>query len=376
MKKIILSIVAIVALASSSFAQTSPLLWQVSENTKVKIGGFVRMNVNYDFDGSVTGNDFISNTIPTSTTLSSEDRLNYDATATRLSMTLTQSTSALGDINVYVEGDFRGTSNTIRLRQAYVEAKGFIAGQAWSFMTDLAAQAPTIDINGVGSRTFFRTNLIGYRRALGQTLSAGIALEVPTLVTSYAGEYYAVNQRTPNIPVYIQAKGGVGHIKAAVAFRSLEYGTSSNERENLLGVAGQLSGSLKAGGAVTLFGQAIYGKGINNYISDMASLSVNLMSVDGIEMEATPMGGASLGASAKLSKKWLAAVSGSLTQNYGDEAYFEGDYKSTSYLSALVRYFPMSALSVGLEYLNGSRTNFGGDASSAQRLSFSVMYTL
>ncbi len=378
MKKFILSFLAFAALSSSALAQSSPFEWNVGDNTKIKLGGFIRINANYDFDGSVTGNDFITTTIPTSTAYNSEDRLSFDPSATRLSLMLTQSTEAVGDINVYVEGDFRGTGNTIRLRQAYVQFSGFIAGQTWSFMSDLAAQAPTIDINGVGSRTFFRTALFGYRHSLSDRLTAGISLESPSLTSDYVGVYEAVNQRMPNVPIYIQAKGGAGHLKAAAVFRSLQYGDSSTqERVNVFGVGGQLSGSLKLCSAATLFGQAIYGKGINTFVSDLASVGLsNIMSTNGSDMEATPMGGASMGVSAKLASKWSAALSGSLTRNYGDQAYFAGDYKSSSYVSALVQYTPAPRISLGLEYLNGSRTNFDGDPSAAQRMSFSVKYAL
>ncbi|MFI3281417.1 MAG: porin [Rikenellaceae bacterium] len=378
MKKTILALLAVASISTAATAQNSPLEWE-SNNTKVKIGGFVRFNINSDFAGSVSGgNDFISTNIPTTTDWRDEDYLNFDPSATRLSMEITQSTEALGDVKVYVEGDFRGASNYIpRLRQAYIEAKGVIAGFAWSFMSDLAANAPTIDINGVGSRSFLRTQMVGYRRSLGEGLSAGIALEVPTLKSTYAAGYTDLNQTIPNIPLYIQSKGEAGHIKLSGAIRVLQYGdTSNNQRLDEIGWAGQLSGSLKATTAITLYGQAIYGQGANNYISDLASQSINMMSTNGTDMESTPMGGASVGIGAKLSKKWSAAASGSIAKNYGDEDYFAGSYQSSSYVSAVLFYAPAPKISLGVEYLNGSLTRFGSEAVDAQRLSLSVKYSL
>ncbi len=377
MKKIILSIFVLATLSTASFAQSSPFEWQAGENTKIKLGGFVRVNINSDFDGSVTGNDFISSTIPSTDNLSDAGRLNFDPSATRLSLQITQSTDAVGDIKVYVEGDFRGTGNTIRLRQAYVEMLGFIAGQAWSFMSDLSAQAPTVDINGVGSRTFLRTHMFGYRRSFSDFVSAGISVEIPSLTTSYIDGYSAVNQTVPNVPIYIQAKSGLGHIKAAAVFRSLQYCDNATEsRVSQLGWGAQLSGSLNVTEGITLFGQGIYGEGINNYISDLASLEVNLMPSEGDQMEATQMGGASLGISAKLSKKWSFALSGSHTRNMGDATYFAGDYKYTNYCAAALFFSPAPRVTLATEYLNGSRTNFGGEASGAQRLSLSIKYAL
>ncbi|MFR9537719.1 MAG: DcaP family trimeric outer membrane transporter [Rikenellaceae bacterium] len=380
MKKFFLSLLAMAAISSSLYAQSSSLNWNVSDKTTITLGGFVRANTTYDFDGSLSGLDFISTNIASSPSYSDEGCLGFDASASRIWLMINQGTDNLGNVKVYFEGDFRGTNSAFRFRQAFVEFKGFVAGQTWSFFTDLPAQAPTMDIIGVGSRSFFRTALFGYRYSINDQLSAGISLESPALTTDYISGYEPVSQRMPNIPIYIQAKGGMGHIKAAAVFRSLQYGDiSSQERVNVAGLGGQLSGSLKACSAVTIYGQAIYGKGINTFLSDLSTVGVGLsdvMTLNGSDMEATPMGGASLGLSAKLAPKWSAALSGSLTRNYGDQAYFAGDYKSTSFVTTTLMYNPISNITVGLEYLNGSRTDFGSDTAAAQRLSFTVMYTL
>lgn len=50
---------------------------------------------------------------------------------------------------VYVESDFRGGQDYgFRLRQAYVNARGFLVGQTWSTFVDPAAAPPTIDYEG------------------------------------------------------------------------------------------------------------------------------------------------------------------------------------------------------------------------------------
>ncbi|MFI3331964.1 MAG: DcaP family trimeric outer membrane transporter [Rikenellaceae bacterium] len=377
MKKIILSCLALVAFATTSSAQSDPFLWRLGDNTTVKLGGYLRFNVNADLDGSVGGaNDFQPYKI-TESSWTNEDYVNYDPTATRFSLEIIQNSESVGKVKAFVEADFRNTSNAARLRQAYVELCGITAGYAWSFMSDLASNAPTVDITGVNSRTFLRTMMVGYRYSFSEKLSAGIAIEIPSLATSYIDEYTAVNQTMPNIPAYVQLKGSMGHIKAAVALRTLQYGESaSQERESNLGWGGQLSGSLNVASGVKLFSQAIYGQGINNYINDLSGQSINMMSEDGKTMVATPMGGASLGVSAKLSKKWSVAASGSMVENFGDEDYFDGNYKSSSYISTTIFYTPAPRVTVGAEYLNGSRTNFGGDATGAQRLSLSIKYAL
>ncbi|MFR9503425.1 MAG: DcaP family trimeric outer membrane transporter [Rikenellaceae bacterium] len=377
MKKFVLLTFVLLALCATSFAQGSPFEWQVGDDLKIKLGGYIRFNVNADVDGSVgSKNDFQPSNIPTSTDWGDEDYLNFDVTASRLSLEIVQSTDALGDVKIFVEGDFRGTGNTMRLRQAYIDMKGFIAGYAWSFMSDLAASAPTIDITGVNSRTFLRTQMLGYRTSLCETLTAGISLEVPSLTTSYIDGACDLNQRVPNIPFYIQHKSSLGHIKVGGMIRTMQYGAeASEERESVIGWGAQVSGSLNVNG-VKFFAQGIYGEGINNYINDISSLPINLMSTDGVTLESTPMGGFSLGGSYKISDNVTFAASGSIVENFGDEEYFAGQYKSSSYFAATLLYTPAPRITLGLEGLDGSRTNFGGDATKASRFTVMVKYTL
>ncbi len=379
MKKILCSIFALAALSSSAFAQESPFEWKVGDNTKIKLGGYVRFNASYDTSGNMSAaNDFASNKIPTSTAWDDESYLNFDATASRFSLQITQTTEQVGDIKLFAEVDFRGSSYTTRLRQAYVEMLGFTAGYAWSFMSDLAANAPTVDIIGVSSRTFLRTNLVGYRHNFSETLSGGIALEIPSLVSDYGADYTDMDQRIPNLPFYIQHKSKGGHIKVGGMIRALEYGQLSTEEcQSSLGWGAQASGTLIASKSLKLFGQAIYGEGINNYINDIASLEINLNSTDGgATMAATPMGGFSVGASYKITPKTTLSASGSMVENFGDESYFAGGYKSSNYVNATLIYAPAPRISLGVEGIYGSRTNFGGDPSSANRVSMMIKYTL
>ncbi len=379
MKKNLLLCCAFMALSTTAFGQSDPFEWSLGDKTKVKLGGFLRFNVNSDLDGSVGAKpDFQPVNIPTSTSWGAEDYLNFDPTATRFSLQVTQNSEAVGDIKVFVEADFRNAGYAARLRQAYIEMCGVTAGFAWSFMSDLASNAPTVDIMGVNSRTFLRTMMVGYRHSFSDKLSGGIALEVPKLATEYIDDVtVALNQRMPDVPIYLQLKGNAGHIKAAAVLRTLQYGVvATRERHSAIGWGTQLSGSLNLPSDVKLYSQAIYGKGINNYINDLSGLKINTMSTDGETMVATPMGGASLGLTWKFAPKWTVATSGSMVRNFGDDDYFGGNYMDGSYIATTLLYAPAPRVTLGAEYLGGSRTNFGGEANVARRLSLMVKYTL
>ncbi|MFR9533892.1 MAG: hypothetical protein SNG49_03555, partial [Rikenellaceae bacterium] len=108
MKKFFLSLLAMAAISSSLYAQSSSLNWNVSDKTTITLGGFVRANTTYDFDGSLSGLDFISTNIASSPSYSDEGCLGFDASASRIWLMINQGTDNLGNVKVYFEGDFRG----------------------------------------------------------------------------------------------------------------------------------------------------------------------------------------------------------------------------------------------------------------------------
>ncbi len=380
MKKIFFALCSFLLISNSTFAQSSddnPFLWELGDNTTLKLGGYVRFCTSVDIDGSLSSTDFNPGAISSSPSFSDESELLFDPTATRFSLEFTQKDESLGDIKIYVESDFRASGSAMRLRQAYISLCGVTAGYAWSFMSDLPANAPTIDIQGVASRTFLRTTLVGYRHNFSDNLSAGISAELPTLNCDASTlAITEVNQNIPDVPIYAQYKGKKGHIKAAALLTTMQYATSDSttERETTSGFGGQLSGSYKATPAITLYGQGIYGEGIGRYINAVSSYDINLFAAESGDITSTPMYAASLGINGKVSKKV------SLAASY---AYYSYDNYETSnqilgygdYLSATIFYSPAKRISLGAEFLNGHNTN-GGTSGNASRVSLMVKYTL
>ncbi|MDE5634503.1 MAG: hypothetical protein K2I51_07545, partial [Muribaculaceae bacterium] len=142
--------------------------------------------------------------------------------------------------------------------------------------------------------------------------------------------------------------------------------------------------------------QAIYGKGIANYIQDLAGRPLSFTPRDdkpGV-MEANPMMGLVFGASYNATKKLQFNVVGSYTRiwNVGDYAYVDdtkvtdanghetfsaGDanYRYATYLAVNCFYKFNSFLTWGIEYLYGSRGTYtlgsGHDSRIQTQLQFS-----
>lgn len=378
MKKIFTTLLAsICCLGVFGQQDNNPLSWTMG-NTTAKIGGFVTLLGYYESGGSIATDPFVVSSIPVPGTWDQKGRLGFDASSSRLSLEVIRKTGEMGDLKVYVESDFCGAGSVLRLRQAYVSFLGIVAGQTWSFMVDLAASAPSTDLIGVNSRTFLRTPMIGYTRALGKGFTVGAAAEFPGGKTEVAEGGIRVNQRIPDVPVFMQYKAAGGHLRLSGVFRGLSYGNAETEKvKTLFGWGVQLSGSIKAARFMTFYAQGIYGNGIGRYLADLAPLSVDLIAgnSDDPGLKAVSMGGYSFGARADLSKKvYLGA---NFSQCYLDTGrrYIDGDdYRRGTYISGAVFWNLYRNLTVAAEYLDGRRQNADNASGHVGRTQLMIKY--
>ena len=385
MKRVIVSVilsllcVAIYAQGATTGKTITQSPFQIEKgNTSIKFGGFVRFVTFADFGGVVPNYDFVSSTMSADNEWDKESRLSMDASATRVNLKVVQKTDLLGDIEFFVETDFRGASDVLRLRHAYVSFKGFTFGQTWSFMTDFLANAPTIDVQGVNSRTFFRNPLIGFKTNISEKSSFGIALEFPKTKMTTGTTIRTVNQRYPDIPLYLMFKGTKAHLKLAGVLRAMDFGVNSTQKvETKFGAGVQVSGSLKLGDQFTLFSQGIYGKGVARYINDLAALNLDMVpDAANNTLQALPMYSVSLGARADFSKKLYASANFSVAALANKTDYYSAnEFYNGKYFSASLFWTGVKNLTIAGEYLYGYRLNMNDTHSNANRFQVMFMYS-
>lgn len=379
MKKIsILVVISILVLNINAIGQVSksPFLYE-NGNTSIKFGGHLKLNSTIDFEGSIANNDFRNALITVPNSWDNESRFNLDPSHTRMSVKVIQKTSNLGNIEFYIETDFRGVSNALRLRQAYVSFKGFVMGQTWGFMNDLLSQAPSVDIQAANSRTFFRAPLIGYRFNLDNNFSMGISLELPSVKMSAQPGVKSINQTFPDVPLYIQYKGERGHIKLAGVVRSMNYAIMNSEKiEKEIGFGAQISGSLKATKNLSLYSQAIYGKGVARYINDLSLLNLDLVPGNNeTSMQTLKMYGVSVGAKAIINKSLFCSATVSTAGLVNtDDYYSENEYFLGSYYSTSIFWTGIKDMTLAGAYIHGVRKNMNNINGNANRIQIMVMY--
>lgn len=375
--------------ARSGFHQPSkPQFIFASKHNRfsLAIGGAIELRTSYDFDGIVDNRDFIPADIPMSPNYNTSQQLLMDASASSLYLRAIANTR-WGRITAFVQGDFRGGSQgsyTPHLRAAYVNFWGFTAGRDVTTFCDLNAVAPTVDYRGPNAYNYRYATLLRYEHPLlRDILSFGVAAEMPTVSATYGSHFAPLRQRMPDFPIYMQVAWGenrASHLRASAIFRNLyAYNLQSDEQTSLFGWGVQLSGHIRVVPMLELFMNGVYGHGITPYISDLNG--------SGLDMIPDPDSPTSL-TSPEL-YAWQAAarvniIPGLLSLSGGySTAVVNEDYDTLSpnlyrkgqYIFGNIFYNLTRRMTLGLEYLYGSRENMDGIENTANRASLLIKYT-
>lgn len=257
-------------------------------DTRVKFGGYVKLDAIHDFNVSRSGSgeDFgLYAAIPLDG--SDEDKkggqTRMHARQTRLNVTATTPTE-YGKLKVFVEGDFYGgggsqnttNANGFALRHAYGELGPYLAGQTWSNYMDLAAYPESLDFQGVTGNTLLRQGQLRYTYTPdGSDNSYSIALENPA--SNFASD--PANPGTdssideyPDLTLKARFKGNYGEYSLKGVARKIEaFNSAGDQKDSDFGYALGVSGKLNAGGKDDVRFQAAYGDGIGRYIYSLAA---------------------------------------------------------------------------------------------------------
>jgi hypothetical protein len=251
-------------------------------NTSLKIYGNARVDATYDFatrSNDINNNDWSSAVFAqpldtNSANLQRKGQFYATARASRLGI-LTSTASALGELEVKVEGDFNapndymselGSNGTqFRLRHAYGRLGNFLVGQTWSNFIDLRSYPETVDFNPTGDVPLIRQTQLRYTLPVGKSTLA-FSVENPESLSSLPPYQDRSNgkrndfDRMPDVAVNWSLHGEKAHVSARAV--TMEY---NNDLHSKRGYALGLSGSSSLG-AGTLVAGVQGGQGIGRYM--------------------------------------------------------------------------------------------------------------
>ena len=146
---------------------------------RMKIGGYLKADFLYDFDGTTDPNQFLMSTIPVEgeEAFGNEGYVSFFAKETRVNIDLRRVAEDKIPLQLFVEGDFFTDGNRFRLRHAYITAGDFIIGQTWTTLSFLESMAFMIDFAAGDALFGGRTTQIRYQKKLYKGFQLSVGLE-------------------------------------------------------------------------------------------------------------------------------------------------------------------------------------------------------
>ncbi len=146
----------------------------------MKISGYVKVDLIYDYDPIDSKDTFDTTTIPPAAPPRTNSR--FHARQSRLNFDARWPTE-WGPVRVFVEGDFFSDRDRYRLRHAYAELAELIIGQTWTTFTDPKSLPNTLDFEGAISGISRRQAQVRWTQPiLFEGLSLAVSVEDPRII--------------------------------------------------------------------------------------------------------------------------------------------------------------------------------------------------
>lgn len=332
------------------------------------IGGYIRGTASYDFGNPIQSPlYFIPSAIPMDGEGGNSSLLQFSAASSNLFFNFVALPHTENKVGAYIDFGFaQGMGNYgFSLKAAYLTYRNLTVGYTTSLFTDGAAAAQTIDQQGPNAMTFLFNTVIDYQWPINRHWKVGVGLEMPKVDASYLNSTRAVNQRVPDIPVYVQYswKEGKGWLRLSGIMRNMYYRDQvAMKTDDVMGLGIKLSGVSPLTRSLNLYSQSVFGKGISSYVQDLQGLGMDLVPVtgNGGQMEAVEVVASYLGLQYMISQKLsisstFSEVKAFLPKNH--EYMDDSTYKQGMYWVNTIIYRVSPVLTTGVEYLWGSRTN-------------------
>lgn len=232
--------------------------------TSVQIGGYLKLDAIYDRDQDLGDTLFVDGL---STSGSSKDgHFRMHARESRLFVKTTTATD-MGALRTHLEADFFGAggnelfsnSRNFRIRHAYGELGGVLAGQTWSNFMHFAAYPATVDFDGPVGVSFLRQAQLRYTLPLGAG-SLSFSAENPE-GTGFAD----AKDTAPDLTARYSWSGDKAALEAGAVLRRLAYDDGAND-DTATGYGLMLAGNVALGAATRLMGGVIWGDGVGRYV--------------------------------------------------------------------------------------------------------------
>lgn len=350
----------------------------------------------YKQDGA--GISFVTNAIPVPSVAGHRGDFYINPLDGAVDMQVVAFANTDNELSAYLKVGTNGVNTSIALQRAYLTYRGFTGGLKLTlFQDDYACQPPTIDPEGPAGCISTLSYELSYKSKSYNGFRFAIGLDIPTYYSAlgyYRGNDYPkfdgemvsteVNQIMPDIPMWVEYSFSQwNRIRLSGIVRNFAYkDLIADKMRHEAGWGVMLSGNIQPSDKWIIYYQGAYGKGIGDYLQDIAGHPYSFIPDDSTvgRMTASPMLGANIGVSFNPTSKLQFNAMFSESRIWDVEAYANAGSEAENYKYALYGavncfYNINSFLQVGVEYLYGHRQtwNIGGanDSRLQAQLSFS-----
>ena len=351
----------------------------------IGIGGNIKTTVSYDFGNPMDNpNEFIVSSIPMTRRRGDGGLVQFCAQQTSLFLNFVGLPGSDNQFSAFIGANLLGDSYAPALQYAYMRYRGFEVGYDKTLFADPASTPPTIDYEGPNASSSVGNCVLDYSFSFGKKKewSAGVGAELPMYSVTDADGYgaYKVNQRVPDIPVFLRWSwnGGDSWLRLSGVLRNMLYNNPlSGKNVDKIGWGVQLSGSAEVTPWLTTYYQALYGKGIASYIQDLTGCGMDMMpsATDPNVLNTVKAWGAYGGLQFNICPKVFATATYSHVRTYANDCVMPtGDslYRYAQYAVGNVFWNINSLLQAGVEYIYGRRVNYDGSQAHDSRLQVSL----
>ena len=339
---------------------------------KVRLGGYVKVDLIHDFDEIGSTDSFDPRTIPTDDEDDPGVNTRLHARQTRLNLDVRGPTSE-GDLRIYLEGDFFGDGNAFRLRHAYGVLAGVLGGQTWSTFMDDDCMPETLDFESPIAFPQIRQAQIRYR---GEITEAGsywaVALEDPAsrqIPTTVPGE---VEEATPDLCGRVRWAHDRGHCQLGLFAGTARFDPDTQPAETTALYGVNFSSKLQVCDRDQFYFQGTYGPGVGRYRGGFTAALDSSGNLEAIDV---------LGFMVAYEHHWSAKWRSTITYSWGEGELptgvpTTGNVENLEYGAANLIWQWSDRSWAGVEYLYGSREDADGSFGRANRLQFAIRFDI
>ena len=354
-------------------SQASALTLNVGDDTEASLYGYARLNMSYDLDG----NRAVSTRAGTFASSANEDvegHFGADVQQSRLGVKVKHASG----VAITVEGDFRGSGNgagSLRMRHAYGEYNGFMAGRNWSNYVSFVGNTPTLDFDSLAGTAGSQDRAEQIRYTTG---ALSFSLEDPSSqgVLGAGG-----NTRTsaPALTARIQDSADALSYSAAALISQVTADDGTND-DSAMGYAVFGAAKFALSDMISIQGAANFADGANGYLWRSGSNYFGPSAyVDGNSIETIEGYGFSIGTSVALGGGRSINLGYGTTMLDLDDAIAAGattnaDAESNQNVFLNYMWSPVKNVMFGVEYGYFDQETVAGDSTDANRLMFAAQY--